>query len=350
MNHPDKTSTSSFLSKLLTGPSYRVVRHLLLIIILVIVSFNQSFMTMEKGLEQLGYKIIYQAVFIFVAYLTACYFNLYVLLPRYLLRKQYVRYTACLAAFILLIVTMQTLEERAVQSSLHILDSFYKPPMIFINMLSSSVLVLLCISGGAMTILLKHWMTDNHRVMQLEKLHIQSEVEQLKEQVSPHLLFNILNRTGVLVKFQPAEASEMLIKLSQLLRYQLYDCNRAEVLLGSEIKFLNNYLRLEQMYSHLFQFRIKSDKDCSHILISPLLLISFVQTTVIKIYEQNKETCINLSFDSTENDMLFTCSCLLEGIFSDADFSKVGKRLDLLYSRRYSLAVTDNEIRLKLNI
>lgn len=350
MNHPDKTSTSSFLSKLLTGPSYRVVRHLLLITILVIVSFNQSFMTMEKGLEQLGYKIIYQAAFIFVAYLTACYFNLYVLLPRYLLRKQYVRYTACLAAFILLIVTMQTLEERAVQSSLHILDSFYKPPMIFINMLSSSVLVLLCISGGAMTILLKHWMTDNHRVTQLEKLHIQSEVEQLKEQVSPHLLFNILNRTGVLVKFQPAEASEMLIKLSQLLRYQLYDCNRAEVLLGSEIKFLNNYLRLEQMYSHLFQFRIKSDKDCSHILISPLLLISFVQTTVIKIYEQNKETCINLSFDSTENDMLFTCSCLLEGIFSDADFSKVGKRLDLLYSRRYSLAVTDNEIRLKLNI
>lgn len=350
MNHPDKTSTSSFLSKLLTGPSFRVVRHLLLIIILVIVSFNQSFMTMEKGLEQLGYKIIYQAAFIFVAYLTACYFNLYVLLPRYLLRKQYVRYTACLAAFILLIVTMQTLEERAVQSSFHILDSFYKPPMIFINMLSSSVLVLLCISGGAMTILLKHWMTDNHRVMQLEKLHIQSEVEQLKEQVSPHLLFNILNRTGVLVKFQPAEASEMLIKLSQLLRYQLYDCNRAEVLLGSEIKFLNNYLRLEQMYSHLFQFRIKSDKDCSHILISPLLLISFVQTTVIKIYEQNKETCINLSFDSTENDMLFTCSCLLEGIFSDADFSKVGKRLDLLYSRRYSLAVTDNEIRLKLNI
>lgn len=350
MNHPDKTSTSSFLSKLLTGPSYRVVRHLLLIIILVIVSFNQSFMTMEKGLEQLGYKIIYQAAFIFVAYLTACYFNLYVLLPRYLLRKQYVRYTACLAAFILLIVTMQTLEERAVQSSLHILDSFYKPPMIFINMLSSSVLVLLCISGGAMTILLKHWMTDNHRVTQLEKLHIQSEVEQLKEQVSPHLLFNILNRTGVLVKFQPAEASEMLIKLSQLLRYQLYDCNRAEVLLGSEIKFLNNYLRLEQMYSHLFQFRIKSDKDCSHILISPLLLISFVQTTVIKIYEQNKETCINLSFDSTENDMLFTCSCLLEGIFSDADFSKAGKRLDLLYSHRYSLAVTDNEIRLKLNI
>lgn len=350
MNHPDKTSTSSFLSKLLTVPSYRVVRHLLLITILVIVSFNQSFMTMEKGLEQLGYKIIYQAAFIFVAYLTACYFNLYVLLPRYLLRKQYVRYTACLAAFILLIVTMQTLEERAVQSSLHILNSFYKPPMIFINMLSSSVLVLLCISGGAMTILLKHWMTDNHRVLQLEKLHIQSEVEQLKEQVSPHLLFNILNRTGVLVKFQPAEASEMLIKLSQLLRYQLYDCNRAEVLLGSEIKFLNNYLTLEQMYSHLFQFQIKSDKDCFHILISPLLLISFVQTTVIKIYERNKETCINLSFESTENDMLFTCGCMLEGIFSDADFSKVSKRLDLLYSQRYSLAVTDNEIRLKLNI
>lgn len=349
MNHSDKTH-ASFLGKLLTAPPYRAIRHLLLIAILVIVSFNQAFMTMGKGLEQLGYKIIYQAAFIFAAYLAASYANLYILLPRYLLRKRYMLYTVYLAAFTFLIVVIQTLEERAVLSSINMLDSFYKPPMLFINILSSSVLVLLCISGGAMTILLKHWMTDNQRVMQLEKLHIQSEVEQLKEQVSPHLLFNILNRTGVLVKYQPAEASKMLIKLSRLLRYQLYDCNRAEVLLGSEIKFLNNYLILEQMYSHLFRFQIKSDKDCFHILISPLLLISFVQATVIKIYELNKETDIILAFTTTENDMLFTCSCKLEGIFSDPDFSKVSKRLDLLYSRRYALAVTDNEIRLKLNI
>lgn len=350
MNHPDKISTSSCLHKLLIGPSYRVVRHLLLISILVIVSFNQAFMTLTKGLDQLGYNILYQVAFSFFTYLTACYFNLYVLLPRYLLRKQYVRYTVYLALLIFIMVVMQTMEERTILISLHILDDYYRLPMLFINILSSSVLVLLCISGGAMTILLKHWMTDNQRVMQLEKLHVQSEVEQLKEQVSPHLLFNILNHTGVLVKIRPAEASEMLIKLSQLLRYQLYDCNRTEVLLGSEIKFLNNYLTLEQMYSHLFRFQIKSDKDCFHILISPLLLISFVQTAVIKIYELNQETDIHLTFDTTEKDMLFTCNCPLEGIFKEADFSKVSKRLDLLYSHRYSLTITDHEIRLKLDI
>ena len=350
MNHLDKISTSSCLHKLLIGPSYRVVRHLLLISILVIVSFNQAFMTLTKGLDQLGYDILYQVVFLFVTYLTACYFNLYVLLPRYLLQKRYVLYTVYLALLIFLMVVMQTLEERTILISLHILDDYYRFPMLFINILSSSILVLLCVSGGAMTILLKHWMTDNERVMQLEKLHIQSEVEQLKEQVSPHLLFNILNRAGVLVKSRPAEASEMLIKLSQLLRYQLYDCNRTEVLLGAEIKFLNNYLTLEQMYSHLFRFQIKSDKDCFHILISPLLLISFVQATIIKIYELNKETDISLTFDTTEQDMLFTCSCGLEGIFKEVDFSKVSKQLDLLYSHRYSLKISGNEIKLKLDI
>lgn len=354
MNHVEQISSSSLLHQLLIEPSQRTARHGLLITVLMIVAFNQAFMTLRSGIDLLGHHIIYQAAFLFFTYLITCYFNLYVLLPRYLLTKQYSKYAAYLGLCVFLVVTLQTTEERTVLCALDILDDFYRPPMLFVNILSSSVLVFLCISGGAVTVLLKRWITDNRKVMELEKLHIQSEVEQLKEQVSPHLLFNILNRTGVLVKSQPVEASDMLFKLSQLLRYQLYDCSRPEVLLVSEIKFLNNYLTLEQMHSRLFQFQIRSDKNCFHIPVSPLLFISFVQAAVIRISELKKEAHIGITFDTADRDILFTCLCSLEGIdsgiFSGTDFSKVGKRLELLYSGCYSLTVSDNEIRLKLTV
>lgn len=352
MNNLDRTKTSSsFLRKLLIEPKYRIVRHLLLISILVVTALNQSFMTLRAGIEALGYWIFLQVFLIFMTYLIVCYFNLWVLLPRYLLKKRYVRYTLYLSAAILLLVLVQTMEERTVLLHLNMLDEFYKLPRIFITILSSFALLLLCISGGAMTVLLKHWMTENQKVNQLEKLHIQSEVEQLKEQVSPHLLFNILNRTGVLAKQYPEKASEMLLRLSQLLRYQLYDCNRDRVLLAAEIKFLNNYLTLEKLHSYLFEFEIQSDKGCSHILVSPMLFISFVQSAVIRIHELNKETYISIIFDSLEkNSISFTCHCELENLFYDINFSKVCKRLDFLYNKHYSLTVTGKEVILKLDI
>lgn len=350
MDNYDRTTPPSFLRRLLIEPEYRIARHSLLILILVVTALNQAFMTMRDGLEVMGYGIFLQAGYIFITYLVACYFNLWVLLPRYLLKKRYIAYTLYLAATALLLVILHTIEERTVLLHFDKLDEFYKLPRIVITVLSSFALVLLCISGVAMTVLLKHWMINNQKVNQLEKLHIQSEVEQLKEQVNPHLLFNILNRTGVLAKHRPGEASDMLIRLSQLLRYQLYDCNRERVLLSAEIKFLSNYLTLEKMYSDSFEFDIEYDKGCSHTLVSPLLFISFVQAAVIRIYEKDRRGKINIRFESTESSVTFVCRCNMEELFHDMDFSKIGRRLDLLYYNRYSFAVTDKEITLNLEL
>lgn len=358
-NHATK-SPPSFLRKLLVASGYRVVRHLALILILVVTALNQAFMTMREGLDVMGYGIFLQASFLLVTYLIVCYFNLWVFLPRYLLKKRYVEYALCLISSVFILVIIQTLEELAVLSHFNIadnfytipkvLDNFYTFPKVFITILSSFALVLLCVSGGAMTVLLRQWMIDNEKVNQLEKLHIQAEVEQLKELVNPNLLFSILNRTGVLAMCQPEEASDMLIKLSRLLRYQLYDCNRERVLLSAEIKFLDNYLTLEKMYSGLFEFNIRHDKGCSHMLVSPLLFISFVQATVNRIYELGKETSLNIGFETTDETVTFTCHCALEDAFLHIDFSKIQKRLDFLYPRKHSIIVNNKEMTLKLEI
>ncbi|MCD8093655.1 MAG: histidine kinase [Bacteroides sp.] len=350
MDNLNKISSPSFLRKFLIAPEYRMARHLLLVFIMVVTALNQSFMTMRDGIDALGYRIYFQAVFIFITYLAACYFNLWVLLPRYLLKNKYIRYVIYLSATIMLMVLIQTVEERAVLVHLDILDGFYTMPRIIITIISSSALVLLCVSGISMTVLLKHWLLNNRKMNQLEKLHMHSEVEQLKEQVNPRLLFSILNRTGVLASQRPEEASDMLIKLSRLLRYQLYDCNRERVLLSAEIKFLHNYLTLEQMYSGKFGFEIRADQGCSHILVSPLLFISFVQAAIGKVYEADRQADITIRFETTDNAATFCCRYEPEEVFFDMDFSKIGKRLDLLYGNRHTLTVTGKEVTLNLEI
>lgn len=350
MNHSTEVRTSSLLHKFLVEPGYRTIRHIALIFILMSIAMNQTFMTLRDGLDMLGNKVYIQVLFVFITYLLICYFNLYVLLPSYLLKKKYVHYMSYLALTVFLVVICQTFAERSILIHLNILNELYMVPRLYLNTISAFTLVLLCVSGGAMTVLLKHWMTENEKVGQLERLHIQSQVEQLKEQVNPNLLFQVLNRTGVLAKSSPEKASDMIIRLSQLLRYQLYDCNREKVLLSAEIKFLNNYLILEQSQSNLFEFTIQSDKGCSVILVSPLLFISFVQSVVIEVYKRGIHTSLNIKFETTNRSVLFTCNCGLGKALPNMNLSKIHQRLELLYKERYSLLTTDNNIALELEI
>lgn len=217
------------------------------------------------------------------------------------------------------------------------------------------MLNMICITGISMTVLLRHWMTENQRVNLLEKKQIQSEVDNLKEQVNPSLLFNTLNRTAVLSKSEPEKAADMVLRLSQLLRYQLYDGARDKVLLNSEISFLNNYLALEKFYSDSFDYRIVSETELRGVLIPPLLLVPIIQYALKRTGKQTSRPSILLQV-SRENQLIsITCR------FDDTDTPAIKEldgfttHLDLLYPDNYSLSVTQDKemgtstILLKLN-
>ena len=350
MNRTNDINSSSLLHKLLIAPEYRIYRHLLLISVITVISLNQAFMTFLDGLDVLGYKIYLQAGLIFASYMLVGYFNFFVMLPRYLLKRQYARYVVLLTVSIFLLVLFQTGEEYCVLKHFQIVNNSYNFPNICISILSAFALILLSLSGPAMTILLKYWLAENEKMGELEKRHIQSEVEQLKEQVSPHLLFGTLNRAGVLAVKHPSEASTMLLRLSQLLRYQLYDCNREQVLLSAEIKFLNNYLTLEQSHSDSFSFNIREEKDTAYMLVAPLLFISFVQAAVLKIYERNIRTALQLDFSTSGGNVTFSFSSDPAPLFIEIDYSKINHRLNLLYSGRHSLSISDRCITLNLEL
>ena len=205
--------------------------------------------------------------------------------------------------------------------------------------------------GGTMTLLLKEWMIENQRVSQMEKAHVLSEVEQLKEQVSPELLFKTLHHSGELTLTEPEKASKMLMKLSQLLRYQLYDCSRQKVLLSSEIAFLTNYLTLEQSSLPQFRYQFTSEGEVNRELVPPLLFIPFVQYIVELTHEQQISIPVSLDIHlkAEKGTIVFTCMCPQLNLSVNRGLERIRQRLDLLYGDRYGLSFTMECIRLELN-
>lgn len=228
--------------------------------------------------------------------------------------------------------------------------SYFSVPMLM-DYISSFMLSTLCMIGGTMTLLLKEWMIENQRVSQMEKAHVLSEVEQLKEQVSPELLFKTLHHSGELTLTEPEKASKMLMKLSQLLRYQLYDCSRQKVLLSSEIAFLTNYLTLEQSSLPQFRYQFTAEGEVNRMLVPPLLFIPFVQHIMELAHEQ--QTLLPVSLDihlkAEKGTIVFTCMCRQLNLSVNRGLERIRQRLDLLYGDRYGLSLTTECIRLELN-
>ena len=233
---------------------------------------------------------------------------------------------------------------------LHARGSYFSVPMLM-DYISSFMLSTLCMIGGTMTLLLKEWMIENQRVSQMEKAHVLSEVEQLKEQVSPELLFKTLHHSGELTLTKPEKASKMLMKLSQLLRYQLYDCSRRKVLLSSEIVFLTNYLTLEQSSLPQFRYQFTSEGEVNRELVPPLLFIPFVQHIVELTHEQQISIPVSLDIHlkAEKGTIVFTCMCPQLNLSVNRGLERIRQRLDLLYGDRYGLSFTMECIRLELN-
>ena len=328
---------STLLYRFLVSPELRWARYLVLIMVLATISFNQVFIIFLDYRDILG-GWIYTFTFLYLlTYIGVIYLNLFWLFPKFLLKRRYLSYISLLSVAMMLALAIQMATEYVSYScwpEFYERASYFSIPIVM-DYISSFMLSTLCMIGGTMTVLLKEWMIDHQRVSQMEKVHVLSEVEQLKEQVSPELLFKTLHHSGELTLSEPEKASKMLMKLSQLLRYQLYDCSRTKVLLSSEINFLNNYLTLEQNSQAQFNYELLADGEVNRTLVPPLLFIPFVQYIVIHLKVE-------------ENTIIFTCLCLQVNLLEDKGLERIRQRLNLLYGNRYRLFLTTESIWLEL--
>ncbi|WP_343306979.1 histidine kinase [Chitinophaga niabensis] len=210
-----------------------------------------------------------------------------------------------------------------------------------------SFFTVLLLAASSSVKLFQKGMMDRQLIYELERSKTYAELEQLKNQINPHFLFNMLNNANVLTKKDPEKASQVLMKLSDLLRYQLYDSARDKVLLTSDIRFLEDFLNLEKIRRDSFEFLISKEGDLSGVQIPPLLFISFVENAVKHNNDATKSSYVNLYFDVRNDELFFRCinsKPMLRSVNNTGGLglANVKRRLELLFPATHSLNIEDD--------
>lgn len=343
---------SSFLYRFFVSPKFRISRHIILFLTLFVISFNLVYIPYQDLIAEQKNWMYPMVLYSLLTYIFVAYFNLYYLLPKYLLTKRYAAYIILLVLSAACVLIAQLFQEYFVYSHwppLNNSHAFLSLPVVA-DSISGFLLTTLCLAGGSMTVLLRLWMINNRRVAQLERTRMMRKVEQLKEQFSPVLLFKTLNRAGRLALGEPEKASLMLAKLDELLHYQVYDCKQEEVSLGSVVNYLTNYLMLEQFESKRFNYVLSMDGEVNRTVVPPLIFLPFVQYMVHRIYAQEDVpvASVRVRLDVGKEKILFRCSCPGIDLSGGDGLERIEQRLSLQYEERYRLKLTGKDIRLEL--
>ncbi|WP_025744015.1 sensor histidine kinase [Aquimarina pacifica] len=183
-----------------------------------------------------------------------------------------------------------------------------------------------------------------------DKLQKEMELTYLKEQVNPHFLFNSLNSIYSLSRQQSPETPDVVMQLSDLMRYQLESAKKDTVLLKEELEFIENYLLLEEKRLSrrcTIEFLIKG--DLLDLRIAPMLLIPFVENAIKHgAQSTNEQSTIDISVSVKDNTLNF---CVENSIPSIGAVSKrkgmglenVKRRLNLLYLDAHILKIEEKE-------
>ena len=112
----------------------------------------------------------------------------------------------------------------------------------------------------------------------MKAIQLESELNFLKSQVNPHFLFNTLNNIYSLCQVNSKNAAPMVGKISEMMRYMIYDCNAQLVPLQKEIEYLRNYVDLNQLKSNRkLNVLLSVDGNVHALKVAPLLLINFLE-------------------------------------------------------------------------
>lgn len=312
-------------------------RHLLLLLVVLLMT-GEAFLYQEE--RPLSFV---QRLFGWLSYFGMVngmiYVNIYLLTPRFLLKNRFVLFLLSVLFTSSVVITLTVL----IQYNLYnIVLSGISVTQMILNSISGCLTIGLLIAGSSAIVLLRHWIRHNQRIDELESTTLQSELKFLKSQINPHFLFNMLNNANVLIKRNPEEASKVLFKLEDLLRYQINDSSSERVSLASDICFLNDYLNLEKIRRDHFLFTLEQEGEIESIWIQPLLFIPFVENAVKHSFDNERPSYVHISFKVSGHQLVFQCVNSMPEVMAGNKVGGIGltniqRRLDLLYSGCYQL-------------
>ncbi|MFY0644555.1 MAG: histidine kinase [Bacteroidia bacterium] len=289
------------------------------------------------------------------------YFNIYYLFPNILKKRNYVAYIVA----IVLTVSFATFMETAVLMGLNTLADSAKPELFSFGFMVNAGMAVTYTTAVTMSLkLVKQWYENERLAKELEKLNTETELKYLKSQINPHFLFNSLNSVYALSLKKSDLAPELILKLSDILRYILYDGSEKKVSLSQEIKYVQSFLELEKVrHGDRLKLNVEIEGDLSKYEIAPMLLIPFVENSFKHgLGKDRSEGYINVGVKVENTNLNFVISnskpknvqqlSKQNGYQGGIGLKNVKKRLNLLYPQKHKLSLNEenNEFKVSLKL
>jgi len=214
---------------------------------------------------------IEEVIFYILLYGSILYINNLLLLPKFLKSRSFKEYALILIPILISVAFFESYMNKTVlktcecegPNSTYVIYNFIH--------LGSMVVIFAAVH------VFRKYNANLREYEKSENLRLESELKFLRSQVNPHLLFNSLNSIYSYALDNSDRVPSMLIKLSELLRYMLYECDKPFVKLENEVAYLKDYINLQQMRYEDIEVDFKEIGDSDNVKIAPMILITFLE-------------------------------------------------------------------------
>jgi len=292
--------------------------------------------------------------------MTISYFVVYFLVPKYLLKKLYKSfilytiYTLILSVYAIILSVLFALVYLADLNPENASPITKTLPFIILGVFFVVLIVV------TLSLILHNYKSIvknedlKNKILQTQLQLKEQELKLLKMQIHPHFLFNSLNTIYGFALKKGEETPKMILKLSNLLDYILYQIEKPSVSLENEIYHLQDYISLEKLRFHdTLQVNLIKESAAENINIAPMMLIPFVENSFKHGAIVNGVLVINILIKKIDNTILFEVeNSIIEKSKSEGGIGleNIQKRLKMLYPNAHTLEINENDQRFKVSL
>ena len=284
------------------------------------------------------------------------YWNLYYTIPIYLYRRKYPVFVLLVLVGIVVAAVLRVFLASYLNAQYFLLGKIQPRPWdLFTTSFLNIFIWTVCILSGK---LLADRFRFQQYVAEMEKQKTKAELDFLNAQFNPHFLFNSINSIYGQIDKHNGPARNMLLSFSEMLRYQLYDCNTEMIGIDKELSYVKNYVAMQQVRkekSLLCNMHVAG--DVTGFMVAPLLFIAFIENAFKYVgTAQETEQWIRISFTRQDDALVFHCANTKDLVSSESNTHKgIGinnakRRLALIYPGKHELLVNDGENTYEVNV
>ncbi|HTA62280.1 MAG TPA: histidine kinase [Bacteroidia bacterium] len=232
--------------------------------------------------------------------------------------------------------------------------------LIFPNYEPSEIAVAVFLTGcigfvnGILGLFIKGFITAYKDITlkeELNKKNYEMELALVKNQINPHFLFNTINNIDVMITKDATQASAYLNKLSDIMRFMLYETKTEKIPLSKELTYIEKYIDLQKIRtSNINYVNYQVEGDGGNLVIAPMLFIPFIENAFKHAENKKLDNAVNIKLTLSKEMIVFECENKFSNIATNNDEQSglgnelIAKRLQLLYPNKHTLHVTNKNL------